>query len=204
MECKKDKNIVRKIIYILLFALIIFCFIEISKKYSQNSIQETILFSDYYENENNDYITVINGNETIRKIKKGKHIIFIGNSSSKWSKAYASELNRLLNNLANEGIISKDDNIYYYDLANDKQQKNSKYYDLRTYLKGALVTLDSSENNLLSPVLYIVDEGEIKYYNIATVAMKNVDTVEDYWNEEQELMFEEEITAAIQKYYLNN
>ena len=130
MECKKDKNPIRKIIYILLFALVIFCFIEISKKYSQNTIQQTILFSDYYENENNDYITVINGNEAIRKIRKGKHIIFIGNSNSKWSKAYASELNRLLNNLGKDGIISKDDSIYYYDLADDKQQKNSLQFHI--------------------------------------------------------------------------
>ena len=203
MESKKENNTIRKIVYILLFALIIFCFIEISKKYSQNTIHQTLQFSDYYENEKNDYIKVINGNETIRKIKKGKHIIFIGNSNSKWSQAYASELNRLFYNLAKDNIISKDDNIYYYDLADDKQQKNSKYYDLRTYLKGNLITIDASENNLLTPVLYIIDEGEIKYYNIETVAMKNTDSIEDYWNEEQELMFEEEITAAIQKYYLN-
>ena len=204
MKEEKKSSFGRKIIYFILFALIIFCFVEISKKYASNTAQETIQFSDYYENENNKYIKAINGNETIRKIKKGKHIIFIGDSSSKWSKAYASELNRLLNNLGEDNIISPEDNIYYYDLADDKQQKNSKYYDLRTYLKGALVTTDSSENNLLAPVLYIVEDGEVKYYNIATVAMKNVDDTKEYWNEEQELMFEEEITNAIQKYYLNN
>ncbi len=203
MEDKKKNCLARKIIYFILFALVIFCFIKISNKYAENSVEEIIKFSDYYENENNDYIKVINGNETIRKIKKGKQIIFIGDSDSKWSKAYAKELNRLLNNLGREGIITKDDEIYYYDLAQDKEQKNSKYYDLRTILKGALVTTDTSENNLLSPVLYIVDEGEVKYYNIATVAMKNVDSIEDYWTEERELMFDEEITTAIIKYYLN-
>ncbi len=203
MEKEKDKNIVRKVIYIILIALVLFCFIEISKKYSSNTEQQVINFSDYYPEENNDYIKVINGNETIRKIKKGRQIIFIGDSDSKWSVAYASELNRLLNNLGREGIITKDDEIYYYDLAQDKEQKNSKYYDLRTMLKGALVTTDTSENNLLSPVLYIIEEGEVKYYNIATVAMKNTDDIEDYWTEEKELMFDEEITTAIIKYYLN-
>ena len=203
MEKEKDKNIVRKVIYIILIALVLFCFIEISKKYSSNTEEQVINFSDYYPEENNDYIKVINGNETIRKIKKGRQIIFIGDSDSKWSVAYASELNRLLNNLGREGIITKDDEIYYYDLAQDKEQKNSKYYDLRTMLKGALVTTDASENNLLSPVLYIIEEGEVKYYNIATVAMKNTDDIEDYWTEEKELMFDEEITTAIIKYYLN-
>lgn len=202
---KEKKNcLVRKLIYFILFALIICGFLGISKKYANNHLEQVVLFSDYYPNETKSYFQVINGNETARKIKKGHHIIFIGNSDSKWSVAYAKELNRLFNNLVNDKVLSKDDNIYYYDLANDKYQKNSKYYDIRRYLKGALVTIDNDENNLLTPVLYIVKDGEIEYYNINTVAMKNSDEIEDYWTEEHELMFEEEITEAIQKYYLNN
>lgn len=199
----KQNSIVRKIIYYLLFALIIFAFLQISKRYENVHTDQIIKFSDYYPNERLSHFKVINGNEAIRKIKKGKHIIFIGNSSSKWSISYAYEINKLFNNLVDAKVLSANDNIYYYDLANDKSQKNSKYYDLRRYLKGALVTTDTTDNNLLSPVLYIVDEGEIEYYNISTVAMKNRDDVDDYWTEERELMFEEEITEAIQKYYLN-
>ena len=33
--------------------------------------------------------------------------------------------------------------------------------------------------------------------------MKNTDTVEDYWTLTQEFKFKEEITNAINKYYLN-
>lgn len=204
LKKEKKKSLVRKLIYFILFALIICGFLAISKKYAHNHIEQTVLFSDYYPNETKTYFQVINGNETARKIKKGHHIIFIGNSDSKWSVAYAKELNNLFNNLVKEKILSKGDNIYYYDLANDKYQKNSKYYDIRRYLKGALVTIDDDENNLLTPVLYIVKDGKIEYYNINTVAMKNSDNIEDYWTEEHELMFEEEITEAIQKYYLNN
>ncbi len=203
MEKDKKKCIIRKIIYFILFALIILGFLGISKKYANNHLEQVAEFKDYYPEETKTYFQVINGNETARKIKKGHHIIFIGNSDSKWSVAYAKELNRLFNNLVNDGVLSKDDNIFYYDLANDKYQKNSKYYDIRRYLKGALVTIDDDENNLLTPVLYIVKDGQIEYYNIATVAMKNKDEVADYWTEEHELMFEEEITEAIQKYYLN-
>ena len=203
MEKDKKKCLIRKIIYFILFALIILGFLGISKKYANNHLEQIVEFKDYYPEETKTYIQVINGNETARKIKKGHHIIFIGNSDSKWSTAYAKELNKLFNNLVEDGILSKDDNIFYYDLANDKYQKNSKYYDIRRYLKGALVTIDDDENNLLTPVLYIVKDGQIEYYNIDTVAMKNKDEISDYWTEEHELMFEEEITEAIQKYYLN-
>ena len=202
-ETNKKSSIIRKIIYLLLFTLIIMGFLAISKKYASNHIEQVVEFKDYYPEEKKSHFQVINGNETVRKIKKGHHIIFIGNSESKWSVAYAKQLNKLFNNLVDNKTLSKDSNIYYYDLANDKYQKNSKYYDIRRYLKGALVTIDDDDNNLLTPVLYIVKDGQIEYYNIDTVAMKNKDDISDYWTEEQELMFEEEITEAIQNYYLN-
>ena len=99
---KEKKNcLVRKLTYFILFALIICGFLGISKKYANNHLEQVVLFSDYYPNETKSYFQVINGNETVRKIKKGHHIIFIGNSDSKWSVAYAKELNRLFNNLFN-------------------------------------------------------------------------------------------------------
>lgn len=54
-----------------------------------------------------------------------------------------------------------------------------------------------------APSLYIVDNGEVKYYNIDTVAMKNNLEVSDYWTEEKETEFTLEIIDAINKYYLN-
>ena len=203
MKLTKFQKLIRKIIYLMLFTIIILCFLNISKRYDYRTIDNTVNFSDYYPSETKTIFKVINGNETIRKVKQGRHVIFIGNSSSKWSQSYAKELNKIFNNLASDGVLPKDASIYYYDLASDKKQDNSKYYDLRRYLKGALVTTDSGEDNLLSPVLYIVNNGEVNYYDISTVAMKNKDNVDDYWTEEQELIFEEEITNALLKYYLN-
>ena len=94
--------------------------------------------------------------------------------------------------------------IYYYDIINDKAQANSNYYELVELLDGYLTTTDSSDKNLLSPSLYIIDNGKVKYYNTDTSAMKNTDTAKDYWTLEQEAIFYNELTDAINKYYLNN
>ena len=93
--------------------------------------------------------------------------------------------------------------VHYYDIINDKAQANSNYYEIIELLDGYLTTTDTSDKNLLSPSLYIVDDGKVKYYNTETTAMKNTDTVNDYWTLQQEFNFKQEITEAINKYCLN-
>ena len=97
----------------------------------------------------------------------------------------------------------KIDKVYYYDINNDKSQENSNYYDIKELLNGYLVETDTISNNLLSPSLYILNDGKVMYYNVETSAMKNTDTVKSYWTPEKEITFSNEITAAISNYYLN-
>lgn len=192
----KTKSIIRKIIYGILFIAMVFAFIYLSEKYASNSDPKILTINDYYGDLDNDRFEVIRGKMFISLIKKGKNIIFVGSSTSEYSKKYIEILDEILE----ENKIEK---IYYYDINNDKSQKNSNYYDIRELLNGSLSTTDGSNNNLLAPSLYIIEDNDVKYYNIDTVVMKNTDTVESYWTEEQIQSFKEEITEAIQKYYLN-
>ena len=192
----KVKSILRKIIYFLLFALMIVAFIVLSEKYADNSEQRISVISDYYENTKANCYEVISGNKMISLLKSGKNIIFIGSSVSDYSRKYMEELDTIFKNL-------KIDKVYYYDINNDKLQENSNYYDIKELLNGYLVETDTISNNLLSPSLYIVNDGKVMYYNVETSAMKNTDTVKSYWTPEKEITFSNEITAAISNYYLN-
>lgn len=192
----KTKSIIRKIIYGILFIAMVFAFIYLSEKYASNSDPKILTINDYYGDLDTDRFEVIRGKMFISLIKKGKNIIFVGSSTSEYSKKYIEILDEILE----ENKIEK---IYYYDINNDKSQKNSNYYDIRELLNGSLSTTDGSNNNLLAPSLYIIEDNDVKYYNIDTVVMKNTDTVESYWTEEQIQSFKEEITESIQKYYLN-
>jgi hypothetical protein len=120
----------------------------------------------------------------------------IGNKDSKYSQKYIEELDIILEEL-------EIDKVYYYDLINDKAQANSNYYEIVELLEGHLTTTDTSDNNLLSPSFYIVTDGKVNYYNVETSAMKNTDTIESYWNVQNEFNFKQEISSAINKYYLN-
>lgn len=194
---KKTKSLIRKILYGIFFVAVIACFIYLGEKYSDNSSEEIIVISDYYKDmEDKKYFEVIKGRKLISLLNKGNHLIFIGNKDSEYSQKYIEELSYVADTL-------KVDKIYYYDIINDKAQKNSNYYDIIELLDGYLVTTDSSDKNLLAPSFYIVDNGKVKYYNIETSAMKNTDTTESYWNTETEFNFKQEVASAINKYYLN-
>lgn len=192
----KTKSILRKAIYAILFMLCIGAFIYLGEKYTDDERDKIITINDYYSELDNERYEVINGNKMKKLLQEGKNIIFIGSKNSEYSQKYIKELDFVLK--------SKNiDKIYYYDIVNDKSQKNSNYYEIRELLNGYLTTTDGSTNNLLAPSFYIVDEGEVKYYNIETVAMKNTDTIDSYWNEETESRFFAEISVALDNYYLN-
>ncbi len=192
----KTKSIIRKIIYIILFLIMAVAFVYLSEKYSNNSEKKVFVISDYYANNQNKYYEVVTGTKMISLIRNGKNIIFIGDSNSPYSQKYIEEIDKIFNNL-------KIDKVYYYDLNNDKSQQNSNYYEIRELLEGNLTTTDSDDSNLLAPSLYIINNGKVLYYNTDTVAMKNTVTIESYWSNEQELIFQGEITNALNKYYLN-
>lgn len=190
-------KIIRTFVYVVLFGLIIWAFIYLGNKYANNSQPEVKKMSDFYSFIDSDFYEVINGTRMINKIKSGNNLIFVGSSTSKWSIKYVEELDVILSKL---GV----DKVYYYDINNDKAQKNSNYYDIRELLKGYLVTTDGGESNLLAPSFYIVLDGKVLYYNTETVAMKNTTSIDDYWNKEQEINFAAEIENAVFNYYLNN
>ncbi len=192
----KTKSIIRKIIYAILFAAMIGCFIYLGEKYADNSEEKIETIRDYYDNEELKNFEVIYGSKMISLLKEGNHLIFIGNKKSEFSIKYIEELNNAIKEL-------EVDKIYYYDIINDKAQKNSNYYKIVELLNGSLITTDSSNNNLLAPSFYIVDNGEVKYYNIETSAMKNNATTKEYWTIDKEINFKLEIQNAINKYYLN-
>ena len=193
---RKTKDIIRKGIYAIIFIAMLVAFIYLGNKYAGNSEIKVLTINDYYKEIKKENFQVISGAKFIKLFDEGKHIIVIGSSKSQYSQKYITEINKIV-----EELNLKD--VKYYDIINDKAQGNSNYYKIVEKLGGYLTTTDTSVNNLLSPSFYIIENGKVKYNNTETSAMKNTDTVEDYWTLNQEFKFKDEITNAINKYYLN-
>jgi hypothetical protein len=192
------KKWIKKVVYAVLFIAMIGAFIYLSEKYKSNADDPVRVITDYYDLKlDKDKYTVITGGGFINLIQHGRNIIIVGSKTSSWSKEFVKQLDIAFSEL-------EIDKVYYYDINNDKSQKNSNYYKIKELLNGSLTTTDGSKSNLLAPSLYIIIDGEVKYYNVDTVAMKNTIQVEDYWKEEKKLEFRKEVKEAITKYYLNN
>jgi len=190
-------KIVRRILYTVLFAALIAGFVYLGEKYKGNSDVKVYTIEDYYPGIDSKVFEVISGAKLINVLRdKGNHLILIGSSKSVYSQQYIKEIKSIVEEI---GI----DKVIYYDSYSDKSQKNSNYYEIRNLLEGHLTETDGSKRNLLSPSFYIIKNGEIKYYNTETSAMKNTDNPEKYWTEKKEIEFSSEISSAINKYYIN-
>ena len=137
----KIKNILIKTIYAILFIVMIITFIYLSEKYADNSKEEVYTITDYYNKIDNDKMIPVNGTRLLALLKNGKHVIFVGSKTSKWAEKYAIEIDKITVSLGLDEVI-------YYDLNNDKAQKNSNYYKIRDILQNSLVTTDGSNNNI--------------------------------------------------------
>lgn len=193
----KTKNIVIKGIYVLLIILMLCAFVYLSEKYKDNNKEELMTINDYYSEIDNASFEVVNGTKLINIIRNDKSIIFIGSKTSTWSTYYIKRLNKIINDMSI-------DKIYYYDINNDKVLLNSNYYEILQLLDGYLLSTDNSTNNLFAPSLYIIENGNVLYYNVETSVMKNTLNPGDYWTDENIKSFTKEIEDAINKYYLNN
>jgi len=193
----KTKGIIRKIIYFILIGFCIYGFIYIGNKYTKEDKNKELTINDYYEDNNYKKYEVVIGTQLVNLLRKDHNIIFIGNSNNKWSNVYKEQLDTIFTNY-------NIDKVYYYDIENDKVQKNSTYYKIISLLKGYLVSNDSGDSNLLSPSLYIINDGEVEYYNIDSVYVKNNQDIEEYWTYDKKVEFEVEISHALLNYYLNN
>jgi hypothetical protein len=190
----KKLNRTQKIIYLIIIILLFGVFVYVSKKYTREDV-EGVKFNDYYKDIDGSHIDLIFGSEFIKLIDdEDVHVFLIGDRENEWSQKYVELVSSIVKDL--------DVDIYYYDIVNDKSQENSNYYRIVKKLNGYLMSDDSSDNNFLSPSLYIIKDGKVLFYDAETSVVKNSDEVDAYWTEEREQAFRQKITAEIHKYVL--
>ena len=187
---------VKNYIYFLIIISIIFCFIFLEKKYANNDKQKVKTFADYYTNVDSKKFELINM-EKLTDYKKNKDFLLVfGDSQSEWSKNYIYYIYETIKDLN----VSK---VYYYDLNNAFNQKNSYYYRLKEMFKGSLISGPESDDYLCSPCFFIISKGKVKYYNYDSSFVKNGSAPEEFWNYTKVTDFKGEILYNLNKYYLN-
>lgn len=187
----------KKLVYFFLYSLVILAFIYLGTK-DYNLVTYTTdgerFNGDYTEIPRNNPFKYLNSTELIELLNNGSGIIFMGNKENIWSKRYAQYLYEL----------SKDfdiKEIFYYDVKKVKLLKNRNYYNIINALEGKLIETDDSTNNLFSPSLYIVKDGEVVFYDNTTAVVNNDLEIDTYWNSSNVYSFKEKIINAINENY---
>ena len=191
------KKTFKKLGYFFLYSLIILAFIYLGTKdyHLVSYATDGERFNgDYNEIPRNNPFIYLNSTELIELLYNGSGIIFMGNYENEWSQEYAKYLYELLKDTEVE-------KVYYYDVKKVKLLKNRNYYDIIRALEGNLIETDDSDNNLFSPSLYIVKDGEVVFYDNTTAVVNNALELDEYWTPSNIYSFKEKILRAIDENY---
>lgn len=182
----------KKIVYFILYGLIIISFIYLgSKDYNKVTYQnDAERFYEEYNIPKDNHFIYIGSTELIRRLKNDNSVIFIGDKENEWSKEYANILYEIKNDI-------KVENIYYYDARRVKMLMNRNYYDIIKALEGNLIETDDSNNNLFTPSLYIVKDGKIVFHDSTSAVVNNEDLVTDFWAQPKREIFKQKLIEAI-------
>ena len=156
----KRKSLIRKIIYTILFTILIVCFIFIGNKYTDEDKDKIVSINDYYKNISYEKYEVVRGKKLISLLEEGKHLILVGNKNSEYSKKYIEELTPILEELKIDKIrtrkewaqiINKEQLPFYYAESIYYNDKNGGF--VLSYLMLKVIGGDKREGKK-----YIVTE----------------------------------------------
>ena len=189
------KSTKQMIVSIILFCLFMWGFIYFgSRDYTVNEVSDSEKFvSEHKEVVGDNIFTYINGSDAYTYIGGSDVLILFGIRNSDWVGYYAN----ILNEVAKEIGIEQ---IYYYDITDDRKDANATYESIVYFLKDYITYLDDGKMNLYGPTLLIKKDGIITYFDDETALIKGSISAEDYWNNYQINLKKNTLKVALEDY----
>lgn len=168
----------QKYIYLIVFIILLGCFIIIGKKeYTIESTMKNKTFDEEYSEVSKDNVfKYAYSSQVYSKIKSGNCIVLFGFKENEFIGKYAN----IINEIAKEKNIKE---ILYYDFKNDRDNQNATYESIVNYLIDYLYKDDEGNIKLTSPSLLIIKNNKILYYDDETSYVPAYTTSKSYWNE---------------------
>ena len=186
------KNKTEKIIYFILFGVMLFLFIYLGNK-SYNGVEDNVLFANEFKelDEYNVY-KYAKARDIYLAMEKDLVVLF-GFKSNKWTGYMAS----LLNSAAKKAKI---DEVYYYDFLDDRGNNNGNYELIVNKLDGLVSVNDRGKKELYAPAVLIIKDGKIIYFDDETSFMKGDISPSSYWTKEKSDEKIKIMTDALREY----
>lgn len=189
----KDKR--QMIIYIVLFIIFILLFIYFGTLENKTKeISDSEKFGNEYKIVTKDNVfSYINAQDASAYVRTSNAIILFGIKNNANVGRYA----KILNEVAKEVGI---DRIFYYDITEDRENKNGTYESIVEYLKSYITVLDDGTKNIYAPTLLIKKHGVIAFYDDESALIKGEQTSNEYWDNYQENITRLTLKKALEDY----
>ena len=167
------------IVSIILFILLLVGFVYVGKlNFKTDEPTDSEKFVQEHEQVSDDNLfTYINSQDAYSYIKSSNVIMLFGVADNDFVGHYA----KMLDEVAKDVGIEK---IYYYDITQDREDKNATYESITNYLDDFLMTLDDGTRNIYGPTLVIKKDGKIIYFDDETSIVRGKISADDYWTKE--------------------
>ncbi len=187
---KNKKNILKLIIFIFM----LFLFIYLGTKDYNTEVSDNVKFASSYKDiSKNNIYRYTTSPEILDILNNSSGVLFLGFPSNIWSHYYADYLNEM-------GILNNLEVIYYYDFLKDRNLNNNTYQNIVNKLKPYLISNDLGNFDLSAPIVIIVKNGNIIYFNNEITNLVGEITPEDYFTDTQKNLLKAEFDIAIKKY----
>lgn len=184
---KKKIYIISSILLVIVIGVILFFIFQ------SNDEQDNIKFAKEYNISTNNVFVYKDINEIIKVMEHGTGIIYLGFPECPWCKAYVKYLNEVAIDV---GI----DEIYYYNILEDRKNNTDNYQKLVTLLGDNLQYDKEGNHRIYVPNVSFHIDGEVIGNDYETsLDTHELSDPQEYWtpNEVEEL--KETLTEYMQK-----
>ena len=169
------KNKKQMILYIFLFIILLCGFIYFgSKEYPVNNTDNEKFTSEHTGANQDNVFKYINVKEAYNLIRSDDCILFLGIPNNENVTYYANVLDDVAKDM---GI----NNINYYDIADDRKNRNDTYESIVNYFASYITYTDSDMIDLHAPTLIIKKGGEVIFFDDQEAFRKGNISNQDYW-----------------------
>ena len=187
-KLRKNKKNVLKLI---LFVVMLYLFIVLGTKDYNVKIADNIRFATEYKDiSKNNIFKYVNENEALEILNNKTGILFLGFSSNIWSHYFADYVNEI-------AMLHEVKEIYYYDFYKDRQLNNKIYKNIVTKLDHYLLFSDTNQKVLNAPIIIILKNGEVIYFNNEISFLTGEIKPEDYFTDYRKNLIKMNLDKAI-------
>lgn len=185
------KKVLRGMIYLILFAILIWGFIYLGEKDFSTYISDAELFSKEYKAVSSDNPFVyVTSSDVLDILKNKTGIILVGFQSNAWMQEYVKQLYPILR----DNNIKK---VYYYDVLEDRTKKTKNFREIEDLLSNYLKITDMGVEYLFTPALIFVKNGEVVNYDDETSLVSINMQPNTYWDNDTISAFRDKINIYL-------